>query len=434
MFCNIFDSSPKQSPLSLLCSTHSKHYLHTSLSLSPTSQVSNSVLRDLSLPLPPLHCRVVSTVAPLPISSPTSQVSNSLSSEISLFLSLLSTVESSPPSCRFRSPLQLLRSQTLCPQRSLSSSPSSPPSSRLHRRAASDLLSNFSGLKLSVLRDLSLPLPPLHRRVVSTVVPLPISSPTSQVSNSLSSEISLFLSLLSTVESSPPSCRFRSPLQLLRSQTLCPQRSLSSSPSSPPSSRLHRRAASDLLSNFSVSKQESSLPLKKLKSNINNHSKVCTAKGPRDRRVRLSAHTAIQFYDVQDRLGYGRPSQAIDWLMKEAKTAIDALHHELPSTDQKTEKNQHFNEEEDPINGFCLSLPHTLFSDSLDFESTSTNWYNPQSQRVITVMGFRGFGFAADSGRGGGAESSSKQGILCFCYMSSALLRTSKASRRIKLC
>ncbi|XP_057528969.1 transcription factor TCP18-like [Amaranthus tricolor] len=40
------------------------------------------------------------------------------------------------------------------------------------------------------------------------------------------------------------------------------------------------------------------------------HSKVCTAKGPRDRRVRLSAHTAIQFYDVQDRLGYDRPSKA----------------------------------------------------------------------------------------------------------------------------
>ncbi|KAA8515163.1 hypothetical protein F0562_018342 [Nyssa sinensis] len=59
------------------------------------------------------------------------------------------------------------------------------------------------------------------------------------------------------------------------------------------------------------------------------HSKVCTAKGPRDRRVRLSANIAIQFYDVQDRLGYSRPSEAIDWLMKEAKAAIDAL-DELP--------------------------------------------------------------------------------------------------------
>ncbi|KAF3586347.1 hypothetical protein F2Q69_00031576 [Brassica cretica] len=55
------------------------------------------------------------------------------------------------------------------------------------------------------------------------------------------------------------------------------------------------------------------------------HSKVCTAKGPRDRRVRLSAHTAIQFYDVQDRLGFDRPSKAVDWLIKKAKASIDEL-------------------------------------------------------------------------------------------------------------
>eukprot|EP01018_Ginkgo_biloba_P030232 Gb_17863 [translate_table: standard] len=55
------------------------------------------------------------------------------------------------------------------------------------------------------------------------------------------------------------------------------------------------------------------------------HSKVYTAKGPRDRRVRLSALTAIQFYDVQDRLGYDRPSKAVDWLIKKAKSAIDEL-------------------------------------------------------------------------------------------------------------
>ncbi|KAI4333872.1 hypothetical protein L6164_018627 [Bauhinia variegata] len=59
------------------------------------------------------------------------------------------------------------------------------------------------------------------------------------------------------------------------------------------------------------------------------HSKVYTAKGPRDRRVRLSAHTAIQFYDVQDRLGYDRPSKAVDWLINKAKSAIDKL-AELP--------------------------------------------------------------------------------------------------------
>ncbi|KAA8526780.1 hypothetical protein F0562_008991 [Nyssa sinensis] len=65
------------------------------------------------------------------------------------------------------------------------------------------------------------------------------------------------------------------------------------------------------------------------------HSKVCTAKGPRDRRVRLAAHTAIQFYDVQDRLGYDRPSKAVDWLIKKAKAAIDQL-AELPAWNPTT--------------------------------------------------------------------------------------------------
>ncbi|KFK35712.1 hypothetical protein AALP_AA4G027300 [Arabis alpina] len=55
------------------------------------------------------------------------------------------------------------------------------------------------------------------------------------------------------------------------------------------------------------------------------HSKVCTAKGPRDRRVRLSASTAIQFYDVQDRLGFDRPSKAVDWLIQNSKSSIDNL-------------------------------------------------------------------------------------------------------------
>ncbi|GJN23104.1 hypothetical protein PR202_gb10722 [Eleusine coracana subsp. coracana] len=55
------------------------------------------------------------------------------------------------------------------------------------------------------------------------------------------------------------------------------------------------------------------------------HSKVYTAKGIRDRRVRLSVPTAIQFYDLQDRLGYDQPSKAIEWLINAAADAIDKL-------------------------------------------------------------------------------------------------------------
>lgn len=55
------------------------------------------------------------------------------------------------------------------------------------------------------------------------------------------------------------------------------------------------------------------------------HSKVLTTKGLRDRRVRLSVSTAIQFYDLQDRLGYDQPSKAVDWLIKAADAAIADL-------------------------------------------------------------------------------------------------------------
>lgn len=59
------------------------------------------------------------------------------------------------------------------------------------------------------------------------------------------------------------------------------------------------------------------------------HSKVWTSKGLRDRRVRLSVATAIQFYDLQDRLGLDQPSKAVEWLIKAAADAIA----ELPSLD-----------------------------------------------------------------------------------------------------
>ncbi|KAL9236817.1 hypothetical protein vseg_011443 [Gypsophila vaccaria] len=53
--------------------------------------------------------------------------------------------------------------------------------------------------------------------------------------------------------------------------------------------------------------------------------KVSSSRGTRGRRIRLSADVAIQFYDVQDRLGCQRASEAIDWLMEKAKDSIDEL-------------------------------------------------------------------------------------------------------------
>ncbi|CAM0954628.1 unnamed protein product [Alopecurus aequalis] len=55
------------------------------------------------------------------------------------------------------------------------------------------------------------------------------------------------------------------------------------------------------------------------------HSKVRTVKGLRDRRVRLSVQTAIQLYDLQDRLGLSQPSKVVDWLLSAAAQEIDKL-------------------------------------------------------------------------------------------------------------
>ncbi|XP_047961620.1 transcription factor TCP24-like [Salvia hispanica] len=55
------------------------------------------------------------------------------------------------------------------------------------------------------------------------------------------------------------------------------------------------------------------------------HSKVLTSRGLRDRCVRLAVNTAIEFYDLQDRLGYDQPSKAVEWLLAAAASSIAEL-------------------------------------------------------------------------------------------------------------
>ncbi|KAL0914429.1 hypothetical protein M5K25_014775 [Dendrobium thyrsiflorum] len=97
------------------------------------------------------------------------------------------------------------------------------------------------------------------------------------------------------------------------------------------------------------------------------HSKVLTSKGLRDRRVRLSVSTAIQFYDLQDRLGFDQPSKAIEWLIQAASAAIDELPSlgssftELPSP--TGEQNQ--TEQPHPSKSGCSSTSETSKSSVL---------------------------------------------------------------------
>ncbi|KAL6994137.1 hypothetical protein U1Q18_012243 [Sarracenia purpurea var. burkii] len=84
------------------------------------------------------------------------------------------------------------------------------------------------------------------------------------------------------------------------------------------------------------------------------HSKVCTVRGLRDRRVRLSVPTAIQLYDLQDRLGLNQPSKVVDWLLNVAKNEID----ELPPLQM-------------PPGNFCLNHQPLMASHGADDASQS---------------------------------------------------------------
>ncbi|KAH0457719.1 hypothetical protein IEQ34_013034 [Dendrobium chrysotoxum] len=109
------------------------------------------------------------------------------------------------------------------------------------------------------------------------------------------------------------------------------------------------------------------------------HSKVLTSKGLRDRRVRLSVSTAIQFYDLQDRLGFDQPSKAIEWLIQAASAAIDELPSlgssftELPSP--TGEQNQA--EQSHPSKSGCSSTSETSKSSVLSL---------PRSEICVKAM------------------------------------------------
>lgn len=55
------------------------------------------------------------------------------------------------------------------------------------------------------------------------------------------------------------------------------------------------------------------------------HSKIITAKGPRNRRVRLSMEIGRKFFDLQDLLGFDKASKTLDWLFQKSHTSIKEL-------------------------------------------------------------------------------------------------------------
>lgn len=87
----------------------------------------------------------------------------------------------------------------------------------------------------------------------------------------------------------------------------------------------NKPSSSSLTSSWSRLKDPRIVRVSRAFGGKDRHSKVCTVRGLRDRRVRLSVPTAIQLYDLQDRLGLNQPSKVVDWLLNAAKTEIDDL-------------------------------------------------------------------------------------------------------------
>lgn len=77
-------------------------------------------------------------------------------------------------------------------------------------------------------------------------------------------------------------------------------------------------------------KQVISTPDRKRSCKRDRHSKINTAKGPRDRRMRLSLEVAKEFFGLQDMLGYEKASKTVEWLLIQARTEIKKLVKSFP--------------------------------------------------------------------------------------------------------
>ena len=63
------------------------------------------------------------------------------------------------------------------------------------------------------------------------------------------------------------------------------------------------------------------------------HSKICTAGGMRDRRMRLSLDVARKFFALQDMLGFDKASKTVQWLLNMSKGAIREVMTDETSSD-----------------------------------------------------------------------------------------------------
>lgn len=106
-------------------------------------------------------------------------------------------------------------------------------------------------------------------------------------------------------------------LDLLESDLVPPSYDVTATISSMAASNKHQRV------NYSQS--SSSLPARRKPGKKDRHSKIRTARGTRERRVRLSIDIAKKFFSLQDVLGFDKASKTLDWLLTKSQASIKEL-------------------------------------------------------------------------------------------------------------
>lgn len=105
------------------------------------------------------------------------------------------------------------------------------------------------------------------------------------------------------------------------------------------------------------------------------HSKIYTAQGLRDRRVRLSIDISRKFFDLQDMLGYDKASKTLDWLLTKSRKAIKEL----------TKKTQYHNNNNNIITSSSSSSKFHFDHDFEECEVISNDDDDEEAEKIIML-------------------------------------------------
>ncbi|CAA7014930.1 unnamed protein product [Microthlaspi erraticum] len=117
------------------------------------------------------------------------------------------------------------------------------------------------------------------------------------------------------------------------------------------------------------------------------HSKIHTAQGLRDRRVRLSIGIARQFFDLQDMLGFDKASKTLEWLLKKSRKAIKEVQEKRLNNDDEDFGNnggdveeEEEEEEEDGDKSFVNGSSPEFFEEEVVCEVKKTETRKKKSE------------------------------------------------------